>query len=71
MKTVFNTALAATSMFAIACGGQDVTTMESWAGPAELDAVPQESSSDSEEALADELESIPSSEEALADELEG
>jgi hypothetical protein len=71
MKTVFNTALAAISIFAIACGGEDLTMMESGAGTEGLDTVPQEPSSDSEEALADELVGIPSSDEALADELEG
>jgi hypothetical protein len=71
MKTVFNTALAAISIFAIACGGEDLTTLESWAGPEALDTVPQEPSSNSGEALADELEGISVSDEALADELEG
>jgi len=71
MKTVFNTALAAISIFAIACGGEDLTMMESGAGPEGLDTVPQEPSSDSEEALADELVGIPSTDPALADELEG
>jgi hypothetical protein len=66
MKTVFNIALAATSIFAIACGGEDATMMESEVGPEALDAVQQEPSSASDEAL----ESASASE-ALADELEG